>query len=226
MPAGIYARQLADEVAVGGAFRRSVWTRQLEAIQRIAGQLTRLATIEEVGAAICRETRQVLEYDEAHVLLRAEDGSLSSAAAVAGPVGEHSPPPLPVEGIAAEVIARAVETGTPLLVAECLDPSPERRGAWSLLVVPMRYDRMTTGAISLLKARSGGFDDDDVRLLQILADQAAVAIENAKLLAGRDELVVADCDLDACLNGKAEEFNFARNRRPEHYAELTAFKKP
>lgn len=37
-----------------------------------------------------------------------------------------------------------------------------------------------------------------------------------------DELVVADCDLDACRNGKAEEFNFDRNRHPELYGDLVA----
>ncbi|KQV37056.1 MULTISPECIES: nitrilase-related carbon-nitrogen hydrolase [unclassified Rhizobium] len=35
-----------------------------------------------------------------------------------------------------------------------------------------------------------------------------------------DEVVVADCDLDDCLNGKAEEFNFERNRRPSLYEGL------
>lgn len=37
-----------------------------------------------------------------------------------------------------------------------------------------------------------------------------------------DELAIADCDLDDCSNGKAEEFNFERNRHPELYGELVA----
>jgi diguanylate cyclase (GGDEF)-like protein len=139
----------------------------------------------------------VMEYDEAHVLLAGGDGALRPVSAVAGPLGESTPPPLPAGGAAAEVIARSVETRTPMLVAECLAPSPERPGAWSVLVVPMRYDRETIGVIALLKQRSAGFDDDDVRLLQILADQAAVAIENAKLLASRDEMVL---ELNALLD--------------------------
>jgi N-carbamoyl-D-amino-acid hydrolase len=35
-----------------------------------------------------------------------------------------------------------------------------------------------------------------------------------------DELVVADCDLDRSLVGKTTEFDFALNRRPEHYTGL------
>lgn len=37
-----------------------------------------------------------------------------------------------------------------------------------------------------------------------------------------DEIAVADCNLDDCLNGKMEEFNFERNRRPELYQGLLA----
>ncbi|MGY9046528.1 N-carbamoyl-D-amino acid hydrolase [Puniceibacterium antarcticum] len=35
-----------------------------------------------------------------------------------------------------------------------------------------------------------------------------------------DEIVVAECDLDACLQGKTKMFNFAAHRRPEHYRRL------
>jgi hypothetical protein len=37
-----------------------------------------------------------------------------------------------------------------------------------------------------------------------------------------DELVVADCDLDATAFGKATVFDFARHRRIEHYGRITA----
>ena len=37
-----------------------------------------------------------------------------------------------------------------------------------------------------------------------------------------DELVIADCDLDASLVGKSDEFDFERHRRPELYGALVA----
>ncbi|MEO6349731.1 MAG: hypothetical protein ABIP53_03690, partial [Candidatus Limnocylindrales bacterium] len=68
--AGLYMRRLADNGAtVLGNMSGGTWTRQLEAIQRIAARLTRLASIEDVGATICSETRQVVEYTEAQVLV-------------------------------------------------------------------------------------------------------------------------------------------------------------
>jgi predicted amidohydrolase len=37
-----------------------------------------------------------------------------------------------------------------------------------------------------------------------------------------DELVIADCDLDATVFGKQTVFDFARHRRPEHYGRITS----
>ena len=58
----------------------------------------------------------------------------------------------------------------------------------SMLVVPMRYDGVTVGVITLSKLGLDGFDGDDLRLLAILADQAATAVESARLLPRSQEL--------------------------------------
>ncbi len=36
-----------------------------------------------------------------------------------------------------------------------------------------------------------------------------------------DELLLADCDLDACRQGKEKMFNFAAHRRPNWYGPIT-----
>ena len=58
-----------------------------------------------------------------------------------------------------------------------------------MLIVPLHYDGRVSGLICLIARGADRFDDDDLRLMQMLSDQAAVAIENARLLQGRDELV-------------------------------------
>ncbi len=52
----------------------------------------------------------------------------------------------------------------------------------SMLCVPMRYDERVSGVITLSKLGLDQFDEDDLRLLSILADQAATAVESARLL--------------------------------------------
>jgi diguanylate cyclase (GGDEF)-like protein len=60
-----------------------------------------------------------------------------------------------------------------------------------MLVVPMRHDEAVIGVITLSKLGLNQFDDDDLQVLSILADQAATALESARLL-GRTESLAAE----------------------------------
>src|SRR5581483_9566699 len=51
----------------------------------------------------------------------------------------------------------------------------------SLLAVPLRYGSRIAGVIVVSKLGLEQFDEDDVRLLEVLAGHAAVAVENARL---------------------------------------------
>ncbi|TML77373.1 MAG: GAF domain-containing protein, partial [Actinobacteria bacterium] len=51
----------------------------------------------------------------------------------------------------------------------------------SLLAVPLRYGTRVVGVIVVSKLGLNQFDEDDVRLLEVLAGHAAVAVENASL---------------------------------------------
>jgi diguanylate cyclase (GGDEF)-like protein len=189
--ARLYARRFTDEGVVGnGSVGKSGWTRQLEAIQRIAARLTRLASVEEVAAALCTETREVIDHDEAHVLVVDGAGILQRAAATGpSPYSDGTVPPLPIDGPGGEQIDRSIRGGVATLLPDITDLGPGRPGAHSMLIVPLHYESRVTGLICLVAKGSRHFDEDDLRLMQILSDQAAVAIENARLLQGRDELV-------------------------------------
>lgn len=52
----------------------------------------------------------------------------------------------------------------------------------SLIGVPMRIKDNVTGVLEALNQREGSFDEDDAAILSIIASQAAVAINNARLL--------------------------------------------
>jgi diguanylate cyclase (GGDEF)-like protein len=189
--AKLYVRRLLEAGAnVTSHFRGNTWTRQLEAIQRIAARLTRLASVEDVGATICNETRQVIHYDEAQVLVAgAADGGMSVAAAAGSTSPDGRVLPLPNTGPAGEAIGRAALGGVPVLASDLPDLGPGRKGAASLLAVPLHFESRVSGLIVLLARGARHFDEDDLRLLQILSDQAAVAIENARLLLGREQVV-------------------------------------
>src|SRR5262249_23411266 len=52
----------------------------------------------------------------------------------------------------------------------------------SMVAVPLLYGARAIGVIVISKLGLGQFDDSDVRLLEVLAGHASVAIENARLL--------------------------------------------
>jgi two-component system NtrC family sensor kinase len=55
------------------------------------------------------------------------------------------------------------------------------RGFRSLLLVPLMRSQTAIGAISVTRVETGTFSEHHVRLLQTFADQAVIAIENARL---------------------------------------------
>jgi predicted amidohydrolase len=52
-----------------------------------------------------------------------------------------------------------------------------------------------------------------------IVDPNGVIVAEATSLG--DEVIVADCDLDACRQGKDKMFNFAAHRRPQWYGPIT-----
>ena len=73
--------------------------------------------------------------------------------------------------IALDVGADAVHFKNPFL--------PETR---SELALPFKVEERVIGALDVQSRRAAAFDEDDVRMLQVMADQLAVAIEKAHLL--------------------------------------------
>ena len=60
----------------------------------------------------------------------------------------------------------------------------------NLLAVPMRTKERVIGAIEVINRKSGSFDDRDLGVASALANQAAIAIDNARLYARLADAVV------------------------------------
>jgi diguanylate cyclase (GGDEF)-like protein len=166
---------------------------QLAVVHAASARMNRARTVEAVGRAIVEETRRILDYRSAYVHVLEAGGELVPIA-VEG--REHEPEPLD-RGALAVTVGRGftgwvAQHGEPLLVPDAaadprgaVPPIPLdlRDGDHSLLVVPLHTEDGTVGVITLAKPGLAQFDEDDLRLMTILADQAATGLESARLLA-------------------------------------------
>jgi diguanylate cyclase (GGDEF)-like protein len=204
--ARVQARQLVATVVTRLGPRPIAWSAQLEAVQSVAAQLTRLTSVEEVSAALCTQTQRVVAFDNARVYVLRDDGRTLEPVAFRPHAREYqgeSVAGLRVtvgEGITGWVAA----TGQQLIIDDAArDPraiqvpgSPELPEE-SMLLAPLRSESRVIGVVVLSRLGVARFSDDELRLLGVLADQAAVAIENARLLAERDRHVA---ELEALLD--------------------------
>jgi hypothetical protein len=69
-------------------------------------------------------------------------------------------------------------------------------------------------------AKAGVEDGAGLIGSSVIVDPRGVIVAQTQTLA--DEVVVADCDLDACLPMRRKMFDFAAHRRPLHYGLITA----
>ncbi len=159
----------------------------LKMLQSLAGKLNRLNDVAQIGTTIASELRLLIDYHNCRVSLRHGDELRPIAF-----VGDYdhrlgNAADAYTSKVGQGITGRAVERGEALLVPNALEcefayriPGTEELEE-SLAVVPLRYGSRITGAITISKLGVNQFDEDDVRLLEVLAGQASVALENAHL---------------------------------------------
>ena len=177
-------------LASGPAGIAELFARQLEVLQAASARLSRADGSEAVGRVVVEETGRIIDYHNARVYVLEPSGDLVPIA-FEGRVGAYELVDLDLlrTTLGVGFTGWVGEHGEPLLVP---DANADPRGASipgtddvdeSMLVVPMRYDDAVVGVITLSKLGLAQFDQPDLRLLSILADQAATALESARNLA-------------------------------------------
>jgi diguanylate cyclase (GGDEF)-like protein len=161
----------------------------LRLLQTLIGKLGRLAEPVEVGRLLADDVCPLVEVGGCRVYL-AEDRRLTVLAA-AGTLAEGGRDYGFGEGLA----GRAASTEEPQLAASGGDVHSNGTDVWAA-AVPLAVDGRVVGVIVVTETGPRRLDDHDVRLLEVLAGPAAVALENARLYdAARREAAEARAEL-------------------------------
>ncbi len=163
--------------------------RELSALLEFSNRLLGHHSVDSLMRHLVEEVRRLLRADACAILLPDENGDRIVFRAASGwrhdPVAarhsvsadEHSGP------------GRVMLTGQPLLIADAVaDPqgifipdwmaAEEFRGHY---VVPLLAEGRAIGALAVDMRRPQAAADDDIRLLQLMATQGALALETARL---------------------------------------------
>ena len=160
----------------------------LKMLQSLSGKLSRLNDVSGIGLTIADELRLLIDYHNCRVFLR--DGDDLLPIAFRGDL-LSAEPGLPVEllptRVGRGVTGRVAETGLPLLIGDAARYEFAEQIAGtaeieeSLLAVPLTFGTRVTGVVVISKLGLDQFDGDDLRVLEVLAGHASVALENARL---------------------------------------------
>jgi diguanylate cyclase (GGDEF)-like protein len=159
----------------------------MKMLQSLGGKLNRLNDVRQIGNVIATELRSLIDYHNCRVSLVQGDDVVPIA--FVGQFTSETQEPLEILAckVGQGITGRVAQTGESLLIADAANcefarvlPGTDAIDE-SQVVVPLSYGTRVVGVIVISKLGLDQFDEDDVRLLEVLAGHAAVALENASL---------------------------------------------
>jgi diguanylate cyclase (GGDEF)-like protein len=159
----------------------------MKMLQSLSGKLSRLNDVRKIGEVIADELRLLIDYHNCRVSVVEGDDVVPIAfrGDLISRDGERVD--FPSVTIGTGITGHVAATGEPLLVGNTLECeySVTIPGTHvieeSQIAVPLRYGARVIGVIGISKLGVDQFDEDDVRLIEVLAGHGSVALENARL---------------------------------------------
>ncbi|MFL5969275.1 MAG: diguanylate cyclase [Gaiellaceae bacterium] len=159
----------------------------MKMLQSLGGKLNRLNDVRQIGTVIATELRALIDYHNCRVSL--VEGADVIPIAFVGQFTSETREPMEILAckVGEGITGRVAQTGESLLIGDAANCEFARilPGTDSIdesqVVVPLTFGTRVVGVIVISKLGLNQFDEDDVRLLEVLAGHAAVALENASL---------------------------------------------
>jgi signal transduction histidine kinase/CheY-like chemotaxis protein len=179
------ADQVANAIENAHLFEsQTMRTTQLTLVNEVSRILTSILDVDTLLGQVVRLIRDTFDYYQVNLGLIEGDTLVPKAWA-----GALSTFPTEIARLkldAGAIVTKVVTTGTPLLLPDVRReplylPLPGLEEVRSELAVPLKFKGQVVGVLDVESDRLAAFDEGDLTVLEALAGQIAVAIENARL---------------------------------------------
>jgi signal transduction histidine kinase len=162
-----------------------------ESFSRVVVSLLQKTVLEDVLDIVCAEAQGLIGATGSAVLLLTDQAWLEVRHRLGKPLAAVEP--VPVDG---SLAGQVVRQGEPVLLN---DPALLERAQvyqWpadltALLAVPLHVNGGVIGVLDVVN-KAGGFTEEDVPVMSVFANQAAMAIEHARLQQQAEQLAVLE----------------------------------
>ncbi|MFN2157379.1 MAG: GAF domain-containing protein [Anaerolineae bacterium] len=161
--------------------------RQLAALQSLTYRIGTTHDIDHLLQQVIRDVERAFGYHNVSLLLTGKEGEelYFAATELLDASLRQRRFRVGMDG----VVGHAAATGEPLLindVSTCEFYIPDGTNTRSELAVPLTLNNKVVGVLNVSSERTGAFEESDLQIVTAVANQVAIAIENARLL-GRNE---------------------------------------
>lgn len=155
---------------------------ELDALKKLSLNLTSSLNLQTVLAAVALEAIRLVRYALTVDIFLYNDGMLEFGAAL-DQDGARNKPYMPPRrnGLTNTVAHRGEIIQVENMLHHEFFSETQYKKTGSIIGIPLMIDRNVVGVMNLSRSVEGKFSPSELRLLGLLADQAAVAISNASL---------------------------------------------
>lgn len=194
---------------------------ELDALKRLSLNLTSNLDLQKVLDAVVTEAMGLVKHAHAVHIFLFERGALEFGASL-DMYGERNKPISSPrrDGLTYSIVKTGKEIMVPDMRNHPLYNGTPDHWAGSIIGIPLKFKGEIVGVMNVSRSVTGGFSKPEIRLMSLLADQAAVAIFNANLYkrlaqAANTDSVTGLPNRRALDERLQEELRFAESRKTQ-----------
>jgi GAF domain-containing protein/HAMP domain-containing protein len=187
-------------------------TRELQTVVNVSHRLASILDISDLLRQVVNTTKETFDYYHVHIYLLDELGqtlSLAEGYGEAGAALKQQGHDIPLAAFKS-LVARAAREGQIIRVENVREapdwlPNPLLPETQAEMAVPIQLGHEVVGVLDVQSAQVGGLTQEDEVTLQILANQIAVAVRNARLFSQTQDALYQAQKLQRLYTGQAWE---------------------